>query len=53
MLLRALKAGQEIDTEHLAGWGAIVRLEPSQVARTVRRVSQGELDVKGVREMYA
>ncbi len=56
VLLRALKdcqAGQEIDTDDLAGWGAVVRLKPSQVARTVLRVSQGELDVSRVREMYA
>ena len=56
ILLRALKdcqAGQEIDTDDLAAWGAVVRLEPDQVARTMQRVSAGGLDVKGVREMYA
>ena len=39
-----------MDSDDLAAWGAIVRLKPVQVARTVRRVSQGELDVKRVRE---
>ncbi len=50
VLLRALKdcqAGQEIDTDDLAAWGAIVRLEPDQVARTMQRVSAGGVGREG------